>query len=142
MKCCIGGEEVEIGHLIYRDLGYGSRVDKETLTFQILINDEELLARLSDSYAGFSVDCKWDDQTLIEPDISELKDLGYPSLDKLLAEHRLLLATLMKDYLYFHVLDALTGHNPRSDWRFTINLIEQVVPGNGSFCLVGHGYMI
>jgi hypothetical protein len=79
---------------------------------------------------------------LIEPDTPELKDLGYPSLDKLLAEHRLLLATLMRDYFYFHVLDVLTGRHPRSDWQFAINLIERVVPGDGFFCIEGHGYMI
>lgn len=86
--------------------------------------------------------CKEDDGVAGESDIPELKHLGYLSLPEMLGRHRAALAGLIKDYLYFQLLNALLGSNQRSAWRFAINEIAEVSDEGAGYLLRGSGYFI
>lgn len=142
MKCIVDGSSFDAAQIIYRDQGYGSAPGVPLLKYALSFDDEELLRSFGRSFEEFVAQCKLDDQSSSYSDVPELKELGYPSLSQMLAAHREVLAGLLKDYLYFQLLDALLSGNQRSTWRFAINEITEVLDECGGYELCGHGYKI
>ncbi|GLQ92778.1 hypothetical protein [Dyella acidisoli] len=142
MRCDVDNEQFDPGHLIYRDQGYGADPERPLSQFSLVVTDDELLSTFLEPFSVFMSQCKEDDESFSESDIPELKTLGYPSLEGMLSSHRRLLAGLLKDFLYFQLLDALIGKNPRSGWRFAINEIAEVSDEEMGYLLQGKGYFI
>jgi hypothetical protein len=142
MKCIVDGSSFEAAQVIYRDQGYGSDPSVPLLKYVLTFDDDELLRTFGRSFQEFVAQCKQDDQSSSDSDVPELKELGYPTLSQMLAAHREMLARLLKDYLYFQLLDVLLSGNQRSAWRFAINEIIEVLDEGGGYALCGLGYKI
>lgn len=142
MKCTVGDSPFDPRELIYRDQGYGSNPGRPLAEYTISVANEELLGVFAKPFDEFVALCKEEDKAVAESDIPVLKQLGYPSLGEMLGAHRTTLASLVKDYLYFQLLDALLGANRRSTWRFAINEITEVSDEGAGYLLKGVGYFI
>lgn len=142
MKCIVDGYSFEVGQVIYRDQGFGSDPGIPVLKYVLSFDDNELLRAFNRPFEEFVSQCKLDDQNSSDSDVPELKALGYPSLAQMLAAHREVFAGLLKDYLYFQLLDAMLSGNQRSAWQFAINEITEVLVQIDGFALCGRGYKI
>jgi len=142
MKCTVSNAPLDPRELIYRDLGHGTAPGKPLSDYTLSVEDEVLLTMFYKPFEEFVAMCKEDDKAAAESDIPALKHLGYPSLSEMLGRHRIALAGLIKDYLYFQLLDALLGSNQRSAWRFAINEIAEVSDEGAGYLLRGSGYFI
>lgn len=142
MKCTVGNAPLDPLELIYRDLGHGTDPGKPLSEYTLSVEDEVLVKVFSKPFDAFVSTCREDDKVTAESDIPELMHLGYPSLAEMLGRHRASLAGLIKDYLYFQLLDALLGSNQRSAWRFSINEIAEVSDEGAGYLLRGRGYYI
>lgn len=136
MKCEIDNADFNPGNLIYTDQGYGIDPRRPVSRFVLRVADDELLDLFTKPFCEFVEQCREDDDESSESDIPELRDLGYPSLHEMLSSHRTLLTELFTDFLYFQILDALIGKNPRSEWRFAVNEVT------GASDDVGRGYLV
>lgn len=142
MRCIVDGSPFEATQVIYRDQGYSSAPHVPLLKYVLSFDDDELLPGFSKSFEEFVTQCKLDDQSSSDSDVPELKELGYPSLSQMLATHRGVFSGLLKDYLYFQLLDALLSGNQRPTWRFAINEIIEVMDKGDGYALCGRGYGI
>lgn len=132
----------DITHVIYRDQGYGSNPGILLSRYTLTVEDEELLQMFSRPFEEFVAQCRQDDSTSVDSDVPQLKTLDYPSLPQMLVAHRATLANLLKDYLYFQLLEALLAGNQRPTWRFAVNEIATVSDEGRGFVLSGDGYFI
>ncbi len=142
IKFEIDSEQLHSKHLIYRDLGYGTNPGVPVSDYSFRITNSELLNTLNNSFEAFISQCKADDMSFSDSDIPELKNLDYPSLENMLTSNRELLGRLLKDFMYFDILDALFGTNLRPDWRFAINDITDISDEQEGYLLRGKGYFL
>lgn len=142
MKCDIDNIQFNPHRLIYRDQGFGTDPGVTLSPYSLAVTNEELLSAFAGPFDAFISQCRKDDESFSDSDMPDIRLLGYPSLEEMLAGHRSLLAGLIKDYLYFHILDAFFGRNLRSDWLFSINEISEVSVSNEGYILHGKGYFI
>jgi hypothetical protein len=142
MRCDVDNERFDPGHLIYRDQGYGVDPNRPLSQFSLMVTDDELLGVFAEPFRAFMSQCKQDDEAFPESDIPGLRSLGYPDLEDMLSSHRRFLADLLRDFLYFQILEALIGSNSRSEWRFAINEITEVSDEKEGYSLRGKGYFL
>lgn len=142
MRCHVNNAQFDVRHLTYRDQGYGTNPGRPLSPYSLLVTDDELLSAFSAPFRSFIAQCKEDDEVFPESEIPELKLLSYPPLEVLVSSHRQLLAGLLKDFLYFQILDALLGKNSRADWSFAINEIGEVSAEADGYLLQGMGYAV
>lgn len=142
MKCYV--ETLNLDHkcLIYRDQGFGTNPGKPLRPFSLEITNDELINLFTDAFAAFVTQCKKDDKDFGEIDIPELHQLNYPSLQDMVSNHQSVLAHILKEFLYFQLLDSITKNNPREYWRFAINEITDVRWDKQNFFIDGKGYSI
>lgn len=143
MKCSIDGENFNAAQLIYRDQGYGSDPGVPSSDYEISLEDQEILNSFGTVFDDFVAQCQSDDEKSNEDsDIPELKSLSYPTLAQMLLNHRATLADLLKNYLYFQLLESLLGDNKRASWRFAINQIKKISDKGDGYVLSGDGYFV
>jgi len=147
LKSYINGKQYNENSISYRELGFGEDLPFKEENFQIFIIKENISSQLIKIIDFFIEQCKRDDKHLKEPDIPELNNKGYPKASKLLDENRSLVEELIKDYLYFDILELLFKGNKNPD--FIINNIEYIkfnginleIKGSGFFAKVRDNYL-
>lgn len=142
MKCLVDGLLVDIERVTYRDLGYGTDPGREIFSFEIIISKKELIDLFSESFGEFVRGCIEDDKILDEPDIPELKEIGYPDLDTMVQRYSDMLEKLIPKYLYFNVLECLLKESVDKDWWFAINKLVSVVAEGDIWRFQGVGYRL
>lgn len=142
MECYVNNSKFDHNCLIYRDQGFGTDPGILTWSYKLFISDSELAAMLNESFSSFVAQCEEDDKNSDIIDIPEIQQLKYPSLATMITQHKSTLAKLLKDFLYFHLLDAITKNNLRDNWRFSINDIAKVELVDDGFLIEGTGYNI
>ena len=142
MNCHVNGTEINFGELIYADLGYGDAHGKTLQPYILTMSAQEFLRIFTAPFDDFVSSCREVDARFSDIDIPELQDMDYPTLELIFSPNASLLARLLKDYLYFDLLAALTEQNKRSDWTFAINQIDHVEINQAGVQLIGAGYFL
>ncbi|TBN32522.1 hypothetical protein [Pseudomonas sp. BGI-2] len=132
------GEAINPHEVGYRSLGFGENPRIETTHYELIINTKELTDIFFKKADSFIHQCKIDDIQQGFADIKDLQDLNYANF-KYLTEHNPNLASeLLKDYLYFDLLDSLFPNS--KNLKVAINDIKDIIIKDGNIIISGETF--
>lgn len=139
MKFHVDGNQIDPSLVIYRELGFGERLEPEgsLYTFELSLN--EIGREFYDVADSFIEQCRRDDEKQEVSDIPELEKVGYLSSKTLLAKSPKIFESLIADYLYFDFLGSVFK-GAAADGRFVINSIEIVTVTGSKILVSGRGF--
>ena len=138
----IDDRDIEINKIIYNDQSFGRPTSLKESKFEILIPKKNLISLFGDEYDNYVNECKVDDEENGEVDIPLLSEAGYPLLEDTISDNPDLLVYLIKEYMYFNLLDCLFDKKNRGNWTFAINSIKDVIIGDELISMRGSVYPI
>ncbi|EJN20856.1 hypothetical protein PMI36_03920 [Pseudomonas sp. GM79] len=118
------GQAINPSIVGYRSLGFGEDTTFETVEFELTTNTQELAMDFFRRADSFIAQCKIDDEQQGYADIQGLKELCYPNFSNLIKNAPDLAASLIKDYLYFDLLDSLFPTS--KNLKIVINNIKNI----------------
>ncbi|WLH36727.1 hypothetical protein PSH79_05395 [Pseudomonas sp. FP2196] len=122
----------------YRSLGFGESISLETKTFELTISLSEIPELFLIHADAFIQQCEADDKQQEISDIPELEQLCYPNYSKLVEHHPALAVTLIKDYLYFDLLESLFPYS--ENLKLVINSIQNIILVHSSLIISGETF--
>lgn len=122
----------------YRSLGFGENINIETKKFEFSINLSEIPEHFLKQANNFIQQCKEDDKQQEFADIPELEQLCYPDYSSMLEYHPALAATLIKDYLYFDLLNSIFPNS--ENLKLVINSIQSITIVDSSLIISGETF--
>ncbi|OLF56436.1 hypothetical protein [Pseudomonas chlororaphis] len=132
------GENISPCSVGYRSLGFGEDTGLETSPYELTISFSELPEAFIKSSDSFIEQCKTDDIQQGFADIDELEKLNYPPFKNLIKSNPKLVAALIKDYLYFDLLDSLFPEN--KNLKLVINNIERIYTTESGIIVSGETF--
>ena len=143
MKITIGGKSVGHETVTYRELGFGQNMSDTTIPYQLRLSSAEFQRVIRDLFNEFVVENEKDDKETDESEaLAELVRNGYPTFDALLSSSKHDLCNVIKDYLFFELLDGLLGSSNTTKYKFAINSLESLTCSKDEFVITGTAYTI
>ena len=135
----VGHDQVEIDSVIYRELGFGEKLNPEGIFYRFEILTDEIPESFHKAVGSFIAQCKSDDEYQKSSETPELKRLGYPDSHELLLKAPAVLGGVIEDYLYFEFLSSIfKGQGQNS--KFVINSIDKVNVSGVQMQVYGKGF--
>ncbi|WP_417391631.1 hypothetical protein [Gimesia sp.] len=134
-----------VGHetVTYREIGFGQDPNITTIPYQLRLSSPEFRSVISDFFNEFVEENEKDDnETGWSEAIPELVRNDYPSFDELLISNKHDLCNVIKDHLFFELLDGLFASSLATKCQFAINSLESLTCSEDGFVITGTVYSI
>lgn len=133
-----GGEAINPHEVGYRSLGFGESPGIETTHYELMIDTKELPDTFLHKADSFIQQCEVDDIQQVFADIEDLQNLGYANFEYLIENSPHLANTLLKDYLYFDLLDSLFPNS--KNLKIVVNNIKGITIKDGQIMIYGETF--
>ncbi len=137
----ISNVQIDNNTVTYRDFGFGKPVPFSTQDYTLTISLHDIKLLLKADVDEFVNDLKEDDD-LSDENVVRLKEAGYPFTEKLISDYPKLFCNIIRDNLYFNILDRLLVNNSPEVLRYVINTLSQVSIKNDTLIITGEVYDI
>lgn len=125
MEARVEGKEVLLEKLLYRGLGFGQSVNGCLLNASMSMSLSELENVIDREFNLFSSEMKKDAECFGDP-IETLQSLGYSEFSEAVVLDPAAVACVIKEYLFFELLEGIFGGNEGRDFQYVINSIEEL----------------
>ena len=144
MKFIINENLFDTSKVTFRQLGFGREVaDRKVLLFKLLIRFNQFKQLIQEEFNLFVNEIHDDDlKTNCSDPIDEILQYNYPTFDELEKIDRDTLCMLIKEYLFFELLEACFDENEPKNCLVTINKINSIENINNTVQILGEAYHI
>jgi hypothetical protein len=145
MRCIVDGAEIAAESLTRRGMNYGQDCPGlHALAYCIELTRAEFVGAVCDLYEEYLEDtiASQAHGDLDFEEVSELRELGWPRFDAMLAEHAGLLLRITKEFLEMDLLDRLLPE-PVSTIKapaYSINNVNRLEQAGETFRILGEAY--
>lgn len=132
------GKTINSCEIGYRSLGFGEDPRLETTPYELTINLHELTENFFKKADSFIHQCKIDDTEQGYADIEHLEKSNYANFQYIIKNKSNLAATIIKDYLYFDLLDSLFPIP--TNLKIVVNSIESISIEEEQIIITGEAF--